>query len=246
MDPNAFEKALSPFENDVSRAIQRVDENNDFPSDEDFAVLINFIALLSARNPKLRRTMEEFETEVYKRVAELSVSKREVWERRVQGMNADGYEGPDLPYEEMRDFIRRGEYGLEFPVGHHIETELNMVDAILPYLFGRQWTLMIAKSHAGHFVCSDRPVAIMPTTERASRQPLGFGLTETDVTIPLNKRLALSGSFEGRKMVLPVDYPLVAMINANTTWQSERFVYSPDKSFKHYTREGIKSSNSFL
>jgi hypothetical protein len=245
-DPNVVERSLSGFEGDVARVIEWVDRNEKLPDGTDFAVLVNFIALLGVRNPKIRQTMEDFQAETYRRIAELSVFSREIWESQIERMRADGYQGPEVPYEEIRDFVREGRYEVQIPVGYHVGMELSMIDAVLPYLFGRKWILMVAKINAGYFVCSDRPVAIMPTVPGMAGQPLGFGITRTDVTIPLNRRLALSGRFEGSSSVLPVDTPMVAAVNAHTIAYGERFVYSPSRSFDHLTHHGIRTENTLL
>src|SRR4051794_11949934 len=61
--PDALESSMSKFETELDRALERIILSGTFRNTDDRAIVFNFIALLSVRNPRwretMRRTMEQ-------------------------------------------------------------------------------------------------------------------------------------------------------------------------------------------
>lgn len=52
--PDAIETALAPFEGQAVEAIRRVIETQTYPNDQDWNLILNLLALLAVRNPRMR------------------------------------------------------------------------------------------------------------------------------------------------------------------------------------------------
>jgi len=121
----------------------------------------------------------------------------------------------------------------------HIALELSGFDNLLPFLFGRKWTLLKAQPDTGGFITSDHPVCLMWTDPKLHGGVYGpgFGLAKTEVLFPLTSELALVGSFEREEAELDAHIFAVAECNAMTIWFAERQVYARDATFA-YLRPG--------
>lgn len=157
--------------------------------------------------------------------------------------------GKDIPenisYDEMKEFIEEERYEIKFREGYHATLEFYGVDAVLPYMWDRGWTLCVAQKDEGHFICSDRPVAIKST--KPGVEYLGFGMKYTDVTIPLSKTLALSGKFEQEEnSILKATQPLISAFNGHACEMADRQVYASSKDFWFLNSRGRKKHSSSL
>ncbi len=123
-DPNALERAYSDLEGAAAQAIRRVEEARSIADPTDRNVILNLIALLAARNPRFRGTMRDSFSDLFKMIAEASVSTRERWEATTASMQRDGYTPEPVPYEELRDFVKEGEYDIEVDQTYLIGLEL--------------------------------------------------------------------------------------------------------------------------
>lgn len=77
----------------------------------------------------------------------------------------------------------------------------------------------------GEFVCSDNPVVLTWTKEVPTFYSPGFGMSSTEVKIPVTKQLALFARFEGEALCMTATEEYVAAVNAHVAWYADRFVY---------------------
>lgn len=245
--PDALENALSEFEGHVAEVLQWIDEHEKLPDDqEDYGALMLFISILGARNPVVRNSFVDFQDRVLKRLSELLVSSPEIWENQISKMKKDGIEFPEeVSHKSMKDFIEQERYEIKYTDGYHATLEFEGVDAILPYMWERSWTLCITQQNQGDFICSDRPVALRATVHGIRN--LGFGIKHTEVTIPLSKKFALTGSFEKEEnSVLRASDRLIHAFNGHTYEMAEKQIYAADKDFYILTSGGNKKHSTGL
>src|SRR3974390_2669136 len=55
--PDALERAFGEFEGNAAAVVRRICESGELPADEDLSYVLNLIALLATRNPRMRRSM---------------------------------------------------------------------------------------------------------------------------------------------------------------------------------------------
>ena len=161
------------------------------------------------------------------------VATREGWETVVAGIKADGTQIPDLPYEEMKRFVESGEYSLSVDLGQNFFVTL-MIQSLQPMLYHlsrRRWYLTVVAPDAPDLICSDNPVSILATPMSPLPDQLGFAMPGTLLLFPLNRRMALVGSFEGFMLPNPAPEKTVALINGATGRNTERFLFSSTADF---------------
>jgi hypothetical protein len=140
-----------------------------------------------------------------------------------------------MTYEELKEFFDSDEYHIIVPNESHIDMEFKGIDTILPYLFGRGWTLYVADENAGPFVTCDRPV-ILEWKHPESVPPFyrhrpGFGLKDIRVIFPVSQNIAMIGEFDTPNKVIVAKRKLVSKVNTKVILFARYQVYAPDLSF---------------
>jgi hypothetical protein len=156
------------------------------------------------------------------------IGDRRAYEHVVEEMRQAGHEPPQgVSWEQMREFVLdESRYTVEVDPETTLGMLMHLCDSILPLLAERKWSLLVAASDAPDLVCTDQPVALVPTTPDAPRF-LGFGLSCTEVSLPLTRRAALVGSFDAEPRVIEADKILAGLFNRQMIDLAERFVFSP-------------------
>src|SRR5262249_17366456 len=78
-----LEHAISLFEDELAPVLRDFDQSAEFAG-ECRVLILNLIAALALRNPRMRATMESFVTEVCEMVLSLTLQTRERWESQVR------------------------------------------------------------------------------------------------------------------------------------------------------------------
>ncbi|MEK6686292.1 MAG: DUF4238 domain-containing protein [Pseudomonadota bacterium] len=229
--PDAIENALAPFEGEAVDAIRRVIDSEAFPTDSDWNLILNLLGLIAVRNPKLRGSFNRSREQVLKQIADLLVSDKKIWDRRVEKARAAEEDISDsVSFEDVRRFVENGNYGIEFHPQGNLRVEFHAFDQLLPLLGRRTWSVLVAPSDGPKFICSDHPVTL--AWKGGQSGPIGFGLKETEVFFPLGKHVGFYGVFESPlKPVVRCKPGHVATMNKRVAWNSERHVYSSIENF---------------
>jgi hypothetical protein len=249
LSEDALEASLSEFEGEVATAIKTVERTEVFEG-EPRALVLNLIALLAVRSPEMREHMRQFHAQISERILDLALESKERWESQLRQMRDAGYDVNDeISYEDVKEFHERKEYKIGVAREWHIKLEFGGAQAILPYLFGRNWTLFKRPSGAGPFVTSDRPVVLtwrnpeeIPPLFRNSP---GYGMTDTRVFFPLSQDMSLLGEFDGQDQVIEANEPLVAVHNTVMLQMSPR-IYAPKLDFPFMRSNGTIEKGSSL
>jgi hypothetical protein len=131
----------------------------------------------------------------------------------------------------MKRFIDEDNYEIEVSQNWKMQTLLNSVKIMAPFLARRQWSLMIAPADVGEFICSDVPVAIISKVPLPPLYSPAPGMPQTELTVPLSKEVTLFSTFEDEPNVMVLNRREVARINSRTGMYSDRFMYSSGKDF---------------
>ena len=248
MPPDAVENALSGLETNFDRVLGSIIESVQLPEGDDLVLLMNFVALMSVRNPRVRETWREFQANVSEHVMELALSSKDMWEQQIKQVRADGVELPDVSYEKMKEFHRGKNFEVLIPTGSHVAMELGVLTSIIPLLMRRKWTLFVAQTGTGGFVSSDHPVSLYWNDNRARRLPPGHKLSNTEITFPISKELLMSGTFDGENRTVTADIATVARANSIVISYAGDQIYGSTQ-YIHYLRsdgETIGRGASFM
>ena len=250
---DAAEKLFAEIEGEVARVLKGIEENTTLPEDaNDMETLIYFVALLYMHNPQIRNNLANNETTVIKQVMKALFFRPERYESYRQQQKAAGKELPE--YETMKQFVESEDYDIKYGHGHQLRYELESINnSVFPLLVQRKWILLIAEDGASDFVCSDRPVALISIGD-PPKNPYhpynigGPGLVEknTELTVPLNRSMALAAAFENDSCIATADEKTVALINARTIHFATRQIYCSNLDFKFLDDGELKGGRDLL
>ena len=149
---------MASFEGELGPALVRILEAQSLDNENDRAVLLNAIALFSTRNPRQRETVREFHENTSHIMMELATATKEGWEAQMRKVREAGEmkDPPDVPYDEMRDFVMKKKYKLSFGAEYQIGLEMGSFETILPYMFKRKWIACVAPQET--LMASLRPI----------------------------------------------------------------------------------------
>jgi len=233
--PDALENAFSEFEAELDHALRRIIATQSIANNDDRSLVFELIALMTAKNPRLRENFGGMRAQVAKMVMEIATSTPERWASQVRAMKKAGYIAPDAPddFEQVREFVKRGEYEIETPTMEHLRVELPAVEKVLPSITQRKWVLF--RAPAGfNFITSDHPICLMWTNPEDRRgPPPGHALGNTQLLFPVSHDLAMIGAFEMRDEVRDIDGDHVARVNGCIFQYCMRQVYGSDGGFPY-------------
>ena len=247
------EKLFAEIEGEVARILKEIEENATLPEyANDMQTLIYFVALLYMHNPQIRNNLENNETTIIKQFMKSLFFKPERYEAYRQQQKAAGKELPD--YETMKQFVASEDYDIKYGHGYQLRYELESINhTVFPLLVQRKWILLIAEDSASAFVCSDRPVALISTGDPPENpdHPFnvggpGLGMRNTELTVPLNRRMALAATFENDSYITTVDKKIVAQINTRTINFAARQIFCSNLDFKYFKDGHLKSGKDFV
>jgi hypothetical protein len=240
VDPDTLEKALGKIESEAATVVKTIIDKRTLPEGEDFIILINLVALMAARVPRFRSIFSEPLEKIHKFMLKMVVATPERWKATIERMKRDGRmsEDEETSYENMKRFVESDNYEIVIDQNWHLKTLIDSVDIIIPLLLERKWSLIIVEDEANEFICSDSPVALSWTKPMPAFSGPGFGMENTELTMPLNKHIALVARFEGEPQDLMAPKETIAKLNSRTGMHAQRFIYSGRQDFIWFKKNG--------
>lgn len=231
--PDHIEDAMAEIEAKIAPHLQQVIGARAFPSFEHFSSIMNLIALLSVRNPRLRGNISDFHKEIVERTMSLSLSSKEIWDSQTEQMREGGVSvEEDLTYEDMKHFHDEKSYEVVIDQTHLIGIELQMVDTVLEQLSQRRWCFAVAPE--GHqFITCDDPTVLSWNEKVKQPNPYspGHGLQNTIVIFTLSPDLALIGVFKDMPERLDYLPEQVTALNTAVARHARSQIYASDGNF---------------
>jgi len=228
LSPDALEQALSPFEDKAVSAIRRVLSTRACPTGDDLNLLINFLCLLSTRNPRFRDLYNGMRIRGAENIMGTLLSDEEVFELAMGKALAAGEVTSTVSFEEMKTFVEEKNYRLEVPTSLNVSVECELFDFLLPKLGTRYWSILIAPENSHGFLCCDHPVVLVfKDIVGNQRIPIGFGVRETEIYFPFSSRICFYGVFEDPPIPnVILKKKNVETINSYILSYARRYVYS--------------------
>ncbi|MEH6677287.1 DUF4238 domain-containing protein [Phenylobacterium sp.] len=250
VEADALEKAFSVFESDVSCALERCVATGTFEDGSDRHYILNLIALIAVKNPRVRANADRFRKRIMKRAIDLAISSPEIWERQMREAKASGFVNPsaDTDFKKMRAFVEQG-YDIIISPADHLITEMDIFEEVLPLFFERAWTVLRAPHGTAGFITSDQPVYLMwsdPPALGHKRPPPGFGRRGTMVLFPLAPSMALVGTFEGTDRVVYATDSQIADFNFAMIENARRQIYAKNADFLYRLEDDAQARNGQL
>lgn len=232
-DPYAVEKALSEVESEISPALEEVIAARRFPSDEHRNLVLNLMAMLAVRNPRVRSTFGKFIGDLADKKTSLMLHSREQWESmKEQAGKGSVEETSDVDYEDVKEAFQSGKIKAQASKNYLVRLDLDMVEPVLKALNLRKWSFLTALE-GNQFVTSDDPVVLdfSDGRERTLMNSPGFGVGGTYVFFALSPDLALYGPLDAPDLPTELEARAVARVNAMTMRYAWRHVLAKSEDF---------------
>jgi hypothetical protein len=238
-DPDVMEKVFSRLEGDFSRVLGDIIAGHQLPSNDlDFNWFLNFVATMVARTPRTRGVAAKAIDRATKAELRKLLATPEGWTQFRQVCGESGREVGEQKYEEYKRFADSEDYTVDFDQTTHVQTmATHMIDALLPALAERHWSLGIAAEDAPDFVCSDMPVGVFPARSADIGRPMTLLSRDTVLSFPINRRLVALARYERCGDVQAVTAQGARLINY---WSisGARQVFSPTPELSFVTPGG--------
>jgi len=182
---DVFEKVLAKIEGDVATVFEEI-ENGRWPLNPESRLrLAQFIALQAIRGPDQRRNMQHLVAQMTR--LEIGFGGRSgvrKWAERKKGIVLTE-EQAELLWDQA---TRPEGPPISITPIVHIRQIAELLEALLPYVVGRPWSLIRFNKRA--LITSDSPVALIPHPDDETSRGVGF-MTAWGVSYPLSRRLGL-------------------------------------------------------
>lgn len=244
-DSMVVEKKLATIEGQQSIVLQKIIDEQLLPSpdSQEFADLMGFVAFTAVRVPFIRDRISDFIDNASKKqlFATFSTPEGRSAFRKALADHLDEFPAAerslakkcvesDAEMDEMAKFARSGNFTVSLGQNWNVQTMLVNGDTIRPFLAQRNWALWVAADNEPDFVCSDCPVSLTWISDPGTLYPPGYGLANTVVSVPLNRRVALVGTFEPLPGQQTVGSETIAGVNTATVMYANQ-VFSPVQDF---------------
>jgi hypothetical protein len=207
--------------------------------------IITFIAFMSMRLPSMREMWRGFHENIANKIMDMTLHTKDRWESTKARMKADGAlkHEDNVTYEQLKSFVDERRCTIQVKNEHHIHTEMLGVETVSPYLFDRNWVVVVSDNNANNFITSDRPTVL--SWDEPDKVPLmrrnspGFGLLGTTVILPVSRKIALIGKFEDtwQEGVVLANRETIAAINAEIASNAHEKIIAPSEKFYLLTPE---------
>ncbi|MCB9228045.1 MAG: DUF4238 domain-containing protein [Deltaproteobacteria bacterium] len=199
-DPFILESEFEKIESPALASIKRIIQSNEMPVGENLNWIINFIGLLAARVPTIRKKWENFETDIYLKTLQMFTTSKASFNSVVSNLGKEG-ENIDVTFEEMKEFIDNERFKIDIPRNSSVERMLHSAAAIIDLLQHRKWSLIIADSNY-EFITSDNPVVLKWIKNVKGFFGPRFGLSNTEVSLTISPKHMLLESTRIYKVFL--------------------------------------------
>ena len=245
------------YETPAAPVLRAVNETHRMPRPRDLAVLLDYFAFLSVNNPSRRGAMNDAQQQMLFYMAQMMVAHPETFEAVQVEYRRDGV--PllgDIPLDELRTTLENGTFRYDMPTTAHLRGMGQIVDALRRLLGQRVWSLLIASADAPDFVCGDHPVVLTWTVERSRAMVArgaewpatvpGFAMDDTEVVVPLGRRVSIVGTYGGTARRLVADAQNVSGVNRRMLDTATAYVYSAESTFLFWEPPSALQDSSVL
>ncbi len=235
--PNHVEDGMAEIEGEIAPRLTEVIAAKNFPSDDHFTSVMLLMGNVAVRNPRFRSMLEDFHIKVGGGMIRALLQDKERYHDSIKEARESGAPiRDDISYEDMKNFIERGNYKIAIDQTYLIGLELEAVPTCVEQLARRQWSFVSAPEGATFATCDD-PV-VLAWADGKDRGPYspGFGLSDTIVMFPLSPSLALIGLFAKQPRNRAFRRDQVAEMNTSMAKNATKQLYARDGEFELHTR----------
>jgi uncharacterized protein DUF4238 len=228
---DSLERFLSELETKAKPVLDRWQQSDVAPIQEEEKLIAEFLALMHTRSPRTMQGITEASQVVGIQVARFLADRPEMVREFLEQERLTGR--PNIPsVEEMVENLRNVEERFEIKVNRKrsLVDSFKLSESVAAELFKMNWCLCRAPTGA-FFVTSDTPLCVFARTG-ADRALLGagFGLPNAEVTFPISPTVCLLLDRRHKKGRMAVGKQFVREANNRMAMIAERLVISAYRS----------------
>lgn len=215
LDRNELEKRLGQFKSDAISALREIGAGRATTGSQEWVSCLNLMGLIATRNPTTRQKLAQAAERVTLELLQKSLDSKEAWQTTIADIKAAGALDPSLPveFERHREFVKSGQFSMEFHKNFLILQELRGVIPVIEMLGRRAWSLLEAPVDSGGFLTTDRPVCVFPTDGSTPTAPTRLDDPKNSIVFPVSPRLLAYGCAHGRQYASDITRHAVARFN---------------------------------
>lgn len=234
-DPMVIEKTIGDIESICSKVIYKFIEERMLPIGTDYDILLNFVALMATRVPAIRNTISTNTDRLMKRILRTMLKSNAGWQHFVKTCEASGQQVTETQ-QETKAIADSEDYNVNMDQSWHVGMMLELGSKLVPELSKRNWSLWLAEEDAPDLICSDSPVCLSWHISPHPPLPPGFAMPGTFLIMPINRRIAIAGTYEELPPISYLDKHSVATVNRSTLEYAIQ-IYSCEADFMWATTE---------
>ncbi|MBD3286630.1 DUF4238 domain-containing protein [candidate division WOR-3 bacterium] len=236
---NLYENAFATLEKDAAKVIKKITEEETLPepNSEEFTILMNFVALMVVRTPKMWRSSDEASKEMFRMMIRGITRTEEIWKAQTRKWKKEGFDVNDFNREDMAEIADEKKYNILVPKTEYLSMIIDQLDVLISILGHRKWFLACVCDERVNFVTSDNPVCLDWTVPMDSFYSPGFAHVNTIVNMPLTKRILMFGLFKSNKYLFRLKNRfkmgkiIAPFVNSSIIRHSDRFLFSSKDDF---------------
>ena len=221
-----IEDMISKIENDVQNIFKEIiNDTADFTKDINREILSTFICLMNYRTIKSKEVFKIFFQNYIK-------------SKFIENINNDGFK---IKYK--RYLQETGKEELEVPTGSEfvnvfnkleitttqedrLKMMLEMTKKMIPYVYQRNWTLLIPKEDNRFFITSDNPVLFYNKNINNQNYMPGYAVSDTDIIFPISPKHCLYISYNTKEVIQKILTCNVISLNQKIANNCHKYVFS--------------------
>ncbi|MCA0057321.1 DUF4238 domain-containing protein [Mesorhizobium sp. B261B1A] len=239
-DPNHVEDGMAEIEGEIAPLLEEVIATKSFPSDAHFSSIMMLMGNVAVRNPRFRSMIEDLHVKVANGMIRTTVKDKDRYHDSIREAREKGAPiRDDISYEDMKEFVERGEYNIAIDQTYLIGLELDSVPTVVEQLASRSWSFASAPPATTFITCDDPVVLAWADGQDRGLYSPGFGVLGTIVMFPIAPELALIGLFVKQPPNRSFRRDQVADMNTSIAKNSTKQLYARDGEFEINTRSGL-------
>lgn len=234
-EPDIVENAFAELEGEVAPIIKKIYETKVMPINDEYHLLMYYIALLFQRNPDRIELFNKAVDDISKITLDMIASSRD----RYESFTAQIHEHKSLEYDDFKKKVIDGRFTFSVNNNIHVANIFKTAGYIIESLIQRKWTVLHTQPTVGDFICSDIPADLhWEKQDEGMWSSPGHSMPGTEISIPLSSRIMLIGTIEDKypKYLEITNKRLVAQLNTYTAMNA-RFIFSRKRNFYWITSE---------
>jgi hypothetical protein len=221
---NWYAEKVEPM---IGKTLEFISKNHILPTGDEMESLLLLVATLYLRTPNFRSSVFAPQKHIDKIIMSALANDSNLYDSIATRAHEKGDISSIPEHHKIRKFWADGEFSINANQDSLIQSEIDMILPMLDKLAYRFWQLhVIPDDSEDEFITSDQPF-VLSSTDPKARGNIGILTSNTQITVPINKKTVLLGFLSEVKEESPVvDKSMIGTVNYNIVKNCRDVFYS--------------------